>query len=921
MQKFGGPFVIVAIVAVILIAAVAGGLYIVFAGPGGSGLTALSTEKNVASHSGLNLSVPPDAVPPDFKVGLSSVAVSDFDQNKLADDSTLTAARAALPAYLKPLSPVFTVQTEGTPPTQLAFALNAAGLGPLDTVDLYAWDGAAWKFMPAKRSGERLVATTSQLPLALGAFQATPTVQVVAAVLDVGETIGETGSTITIVQVGGLYLQADGSLTGQGLAGGFQSGQGYTVMPLLRTPDDNGVTLNAMLADLNAHKNQIGGVVDLVNSGGYGGVVLDYRGLDPARRAAFNQFVGDLAAALHQQAKTLALVVPAPTIQNAEYTTGGYDLRTLGAAADVIELPLGDSLAVTGSGEADRLIAWAAGEVSRYKLRLLTSTLSADLAADGATTRVPGNNALALFGSTTLQTDLATIASGAPVTVALTGKVQSLDYDSSAFAPRFTYLDDSGQTRAVYFVTAETLAHQLALSQKYNLGGVAVRDLFNGGNPPGMFDAVVQFKLKNAALTTSGASLTYTVQGGNGIVAQVTALPNQPFSWTAGEAGQYSIAANFNGVGLGNVDVVVPQASAPAATPSPTTTPTLKPVATATPCGGPCPTSVPAPTQAPTTAAPPVTGGGGAWGAFELGGQAVHGGIPHGAEMKRADMTWVKIQIYSTGIDAGPAISSAHAQGFKILISFIEFSGASQATNPAYQQQVANYLGGVAGQGADAIEVWNEANLDRDWPAGQANGGSYVGMLQKAYQAIKGANPNTIVVSGAPAPTGSNGGGCGNFCDDKPWLEQFVAAGGLNYADCVGIHYNEGIVSPREIGTDPRDNHYTRYYQTMVNTYAGIIGNARPLCFTELGYLTGEGYPDLTTTAPGFAWAAGNTIAEQAQWLAESASLAKGTGAVRMMIVFNVDYADYGADPKAGYAILRADGTCPACDALGAVMP
>jgi hypothetical protein len=177
------------------------------------------------------------------------------------------------------------------------------------------------------------------------------------------------------------------------------------------------------------------------------------------------------------------------------------------------------------------------------------------------------------------------------------------------------------------------------------------------------------------------------------------------------------------------------------------------------------------------------------------------------------------------------------------------------------------------------------------------------------------------VVSGAPAPTGWNGGGCGNFCDDKPWLEQFVAAGGLNYTDCVGIHYNEGIVSPQEIGTDPRDNHYTRYYQTMVNTYAGIIGNARPLCFTELGYLTGEGYPDLATTAPSFAWAAGNTIAEQAQWLAEAASIAKGSGAVRIMIVFNVDYTDYGADPKAGYAIIRADGACPACDALGAVMP
>ena len=38
------------------------------------------------------------------------------------------------------------------------------------------------------------------------------------------------------------------------------------------------------------------------------------------------------------------------------------------------------------------------------------------------------------------------------------------------------------------------------------------------------------------------------------------------------------------------------------------------------------------------------------------------------------------------------------------------------------------------------------------------------------------------------------------------------------------------------------------------------------------------------------------------------------------MIVFNVDFDYYGADPQAGYAIIRKGGGCPACDALGAVV-
>lgn len=925
MQKLGGPFIIIAIVAVVISAAIVGGVFMLLSGSGNpAGLTALSADKNVASLESLTLSVPPELVPADFKVGLSSVSAADFEQSKLTDPA-LTAARLALPGFLKPLSPLFIIKSAGTRPTHLTLALNAAGLRPPETIDVYAWDGTEWKFLPSNRNGERLIANTPNLPQLVGAFQTATTVQVVTTALEVGEAIGPTGSTVNIMQVSGLYLQSDGTLNG-GLAGGATPGQGYAIMPLVRTPDDNGATLNAMLADLSAQQKQIGGLVDLANNGDYSGVVLDYRGLDPSRQAAFNQFIIDTAAALHQQSKILALVVPTPKIENANFTTGGYDLKVLGGAADIIELPLGNDLAIVGNGAAEQMIVWATGQVSRFKLRLLTTTLSVDAGSDSLL-RVPGQNALSLFGNANLQTDLAAIAPGAAVNVALSGNVQTLDYDLAAFAPRFTYLDESGQTRTVYYVTSETLGHQLTLSQKYNVGGVTVRDLFNSGNPAGMFDSIVQFKLKNAALSTSGATLRYTVNGANGLVYEATAAPGQPFTWTAGDPGQYSIAANFvsgSESGLGSVDVVVPQPTAlDPGTPAPSATATLKPFATATPCPGPCPTALPTNTPAPQPSATTkvVTGGGGAWGPFELGGQAVHGGIPNAAEMRRAGMTWVKIQINSTGENAGPAIQTARAQGFKILISFIEFSGAAQATNPDYQQTVANYLAGVAAQGADAIEVWNEANLDRDWPSGQANGGAYVGMLRKAYQAIKAANPNTIVVSGAPAPTGSNGGGCGNFCDDLPWLQQFVAAGGLNYTDCVGIHYNEGIVPPSEIGTDPRDNHYTRYYQTMVNTYAGVIGNARPLCFTELGYLTGEGYPDLASTAPGFAWAAGNTIAEQAQWLAQAASIAKGSSAVRLMIVFNVDYADYGQDPKAGFAIIRADGTCPACDALDAVMP
>ena len=118
--------------------------------------------------------------------------------------------------------------------------------------------------------------------------------------------------------------------------------------------------------------------------------------------------------------------------------------------------------------------------------------------------------------------------------------------------------------------------------------------------------------------------------------------------------------------------------------------------------------------------------------------------------------------------------------------------------------------------------------------------------------------------------------------------------------DCVGIHYNEGVLSPDARSGDPRDNpdHYTRYYPTMVETYKAIFPTL-PLCFTELGYLTPEGLGPLPSD---FAWAADVTVSDQATWLAQATTLSQAGGWVRLLIVWNIDSTTYDADPQAGYA-------------------
>lgn len=333
--------------------------------------------------------------------------------------------------------------------------------------------------------------------------------------------------------------------------------------------------------------------------------------------------------------------------------------------------------------------------------------------------------------------------------------------------------------------------------------------------------------------------------------------------------------------------------------------------------GGTSPTAQPGqptPTKAPTAAPPPPVVGGRIGGGFELGGQVRDLSGSTADYMRRAGMKWVKRQASAGDGGATGLINQAHGAGFKILISVI--GARNSILDEGYQNGYAGYVGDLAGAGADAIEIWNEENIDREWPTGQISPSKYVGLLAKAYNAIKSRNRGTMVIIGAPAPTGGEGyWGVDRAWNDDRYVAGLAAAGAGRYADCVGIHYNEGIVSPRRRSGDPRgDNYPTRYFSSMLAR--GLSGFRLPACFTELGFLSPEGYGGLPG---GFEWAKDVTVAQQAQWLAEAAVLASSSGRVRLMIVFNVDFTEYGADPQGGYAIVRPGGGCPACDSLGRV--
>ncbi|HHS96737.1 MAG TPA: hypothetical protein ENK08_02385 [Chloroflexi bacterium] len=314
----------------------------------------------------------------------------------------------------------------------------------------------------------------------------------------------------------------------------------------------------------------------------------------------------------------------------------------------------------------------------------------------------------------------------------------------------------------------------------------------------------------------------------------------------------------------------------------------------------------------PPPAPAPVVGG-----SFELGGHIHDLSFPYASLMHYAGMTWAKTQVHYPN-DASGIIQAAHANGFKIQLSAL--GKPEMVTQPGFEQDFANWVASLAAAGADAIEVWNEPNIDREWQSGYIDPAAYTRLLCTAYQAIKAANPNTLVISAAPAPTGYFGGCSPAGCDDQPWMEGMFNAGAANCMDYIGAHHNSGATSPSARTGHPADHgdhHHSWYFLPQTELYYNIFRGTRQLFYTEMGYASQEGVPPFSDQ---FAWARGNDNSEQAAWLAEAVRLSIQTGMVRCIIVWNIDFPRFGYDPQDGYAIVRPDGSCPACDALHAVL-
>lgn len=284
-------------------------------------------------------------------------------------------------------------------------------------------------------------------------------------------------ASLTQLNPGGLVPAPDGSVAGVvQLPANLQ----LPVVPTISaSTSQEAAAINTILASSGVRGAHVQAILGLVRDGGYAGIDLDYRAMEPVREDDFVAFVDELSSGLRAEDRTLSLTLPLPLRSGETWDTLGFDWEALAPLVSSIKLPL-----VPDQDQyyqhMEEVLAFLVPSVgTSEKLLLTVSPLSRERSVDGVQT-LTLNEALALASAPTLQDDDAVVAeatvraAGLNLAEELGGS--GLHWDDTARSVSFSYTGPGG-ARTVWIANVFSEAFRLDLARRYQLGGVAVEDI------------------------------------------------------------------------------------------------------------------------------------------------------------------------------------------------------------------------------------------------------------------------------------------------------------------------------------------------------------------------------------------------------------------------------------------------------------
>lgn len=311
------------------------------------------------------------------------------------------------------------------------------------------------------------------------------------------------------------------------------------------------------------------------------------------------------------------------------------------------------------------------------------------------------------------------------------------------------------------------------------------------------------------------------------------------------------------------------------------------------------------------------------------------------------NLDWIKVQFPWDEMEPdGPGSESeynrrlerfmqmADGQGLNVMVSITKAPEWARSTNqengpPNDPQTYANFILSLLnrfGNSIDAIEVWNEPNLRREWNGGTMTGVEYMRLFQPAYETIttwsqQNGHPIQIISAGL-APTVNTE----TSADDRTFMRQMFAAGLGNYPGVVvGIHpYSWGNAADAHCCNPVEgrgwDENERFFFLDNINAYRRIIVEAgypnMHMWITEFGWPTYDGFnappPD------GDAFFNYVTEATQASYTLRAFDIVQNSGNyefIDVMILWNLNFGtipdavSVHRDERAGYSLMRPDGS------------
>lgn len=311
---------------------------------------------------------------------------------------------------------------------------------------------------------------------------------------------------------------------------------------------------------------------------------------------------------------------------------------------------------------------------------------------------------------------------------------------------------------------------------------------------------------------------------------------------------------------------------------------------------------------------------------------------------------WIKFQYNWSLLESAPGqytdllyilneyVKQAHAAGLKTMISVAKAPGWSRTPDrdgtmrengpPDDPRALANFLSGMLARlgtddhgrpYVDAIEVWNEPNLLREWYGLPMTGSTYMGYFAPAYAAIRAYSPDITVITAAPAPAGDTD----VSTDDRLWLQQLYGAGLARYgADvAVGIHpYGWANAPDARCCSNPSngwDDQPQFFFLDTIEDYRAIMvanGHASAqLWTTEFGWATFDGLntsAGVQPSAPGDSgYFASVNQSQQAAYTLRAFEIGQSLPYMGPMILWNLNFSTIDgaldrADLMAGYSLV-----------------